>query len=530
MPPTGYLSLVLHAHLPFVRHPEYSDFLEEDWFYEAITETYIPILEVFDGLDRDGVDWRMTMSVTPTLAAMLSDPLLQYRYLQKLDNLIALSGKEIERTRWEPEFNHLARMYHERFLRARDVFVKQYGNNLINGFRRFFEEGKLELITCGATHGFLPMMVVNEQARHAQIELGCREFERHFGKRPQGIWLPECGYIEGIDEQLRDSGLRYFFTDTHGVLFAEPRPRYGVYAPIVCPKSRVAVLGRDTESSKQVWSAVEGYPGDYIYRDFYRDVGFDLDYEYLKPHLHESGLRSFLGIKYYQITGRTDHKAPYDPRAALDKAAEHAGNFMFNREKQVEWLAGSMDGRPALIVAPYDAELFGHWWFEGPDWINYLFRKMHYDQQTVKTITVPEYLDRYPNLQISQPAMSSWGYKGYCEVWCEGSNDWIYRHLHEGADRMVELARANRDVSSPLKRRALNQAARELLLVQSSDWAFIMKTGTMVEYANERTKVHVLNFNNLYEQIKHDAIDEGWLSEIERRHNLFPDIDYRIYA
>jgi 1,4-alpha-glucan branching enzyme len=527
--PLGYLALVLHAHLPYVRHPEYDDFLEEDWLYEAITETYIPLLEAFDSLESDGVDWRLTMSVTPTLAAMLADPLLQYRYLRHLDNLIGLAAKEIERTRWEPEFNHLARMYHQRFTGAREVFVNQYHNNLLHGFRRFFEAGKLELITCAATHGFLPLMVINENARRAQVEIGCREFARHFGRRPQGIWLPECGYAPGIDEQFRDAGLRYFFTDTHGVLFAEPRPRYGVYAPILCPKSNVAVLARDTESSKQVWSAIEGYPGDYNYRDFYRDVGFDLDYEYLKPHLHQCGVRSLLGIKYYKITGRTDQKLPYDPKAALDKAAEHAGNFMFNREKQVEWLSGAMDGRPALVVAPYDAELFGHWWFEGPDWISFLLRKIHFDQQTIKTITVPEYLDRHPKLQVSEPVMSSWGYKGYSEVWCEGSNDWIYRHLHEGADRMVELARANPD-PPPLRRRALNQAARELLLAQSSDWAFIMKTGTMVEYARERTRVHVNNFNHLYETICGNDVDEGWLNEVERRHNLFPDVDYRIYA
>jgi 1,4-alpha-glucan branching enzyme len=527
--PLGYLCLVLHAHLPFVRHPEYEDFLEEDWLYEAITETYIPLLDVFDSLERDGVDWRMTMSITPTLAAMLSDPLLQYRYLRHLDNLIALAGKEIERTRWEAPFHHLALMYHARFCRCREVFVNQYSNNLLGGFRRFFEAGKLELITCGATHGFLPLMTVNQNARRAQVEIGCREFERHFGRRPRGIWLPECGYVEGIDELMRDAGLTYFFTDTHGVLFAEPRPKYGIYAPILCPNTGVAALGRDTESSKQVWSAIEGYPGDYNYRDFYRDVGFDLDYEYLKPHLHATGIRSLLGIKYYKITGRTDHKLPYNPRAALERAAEHAGNFMFNREKQVEWLSGSMDGRPALIVAPYDAELFGHWWFEGPDWINLLLRKMHYDQQTVKTITVPEYLERHPKIQVSQPTLSSWGYKGYCEVWCEGSNDWIYRHLHEGADRMAELARTNPD-PAPLRRRALNQAARELLLAQSSDWAFILKTGTMVEYAKERTRVHVLNFNHLYELLRANEMDEPWLTEIERRHNLFPDIDYRIYA
>src|SRR5437016_3708449 len=463
--PLGYLCLVLHAHLPFVRHPEYDDFLEEDWLYEAITETYIPLLDIFDGLERDGVDWRMTMSVTPTLAAMLSDPLLQYRYVRHIDNLITLAGKELERTRWEPEFNHLAQMYHPRFQRARDVFVKQYGNNLLRGFRHFFETGKLELITCSATHGFLPLMNYNKKAMHAQVEVGAREFERHFGKRPQGIWLPECGYTPGVDELLRDSGIRYFFTDTHGVLYAEPRPKYGVFAPIQCKNSGVAALARDTESSKQVWSAVEGYPGDFNYREFYRDVGFDLDYEYLKPHLHEHGIRSHLGIKYYKITGRTEQKQPYDPKVALEKAAEHAGNFMFNREKQVEWLSGSMDGRPSLIVAPYDAELDGPWWFEGPDWINFLLRKMHYDQQTIKTITVPEYLDRHKKIQVSEPGFSSWGYKGYCEVWLEGSNDWIYRHLHEDADRMVELAQHYAQ-PSPLQRRALNQAARELLLSQ----------------------------------------------------------------
>jgi 1,4-alpha-glucan branching enzyme len=370
---------------------------------------------------------------------------------------------------------------------------------------------------------------INEKSVRAQIEIGAREFHRHFGKRPQGLWLPECGYAPELDMWLRDAGIRYFFTDTHAVLFAEPRPKFGVYAPILCPKSGVAVLARDTESSKQVWSAIEGYPGDYNYRDFYRDVGFDLDYEYLKPHLHQIGIRSHLGIKYYKITGRTDQKQPYNHPVALEKAAEHAGNFMFNREKQVEWLSGAMDGRPALIIAPYDAELFGHWWFEGPDWIDFLLRKMHFDQQIIKTITVPEYLDRHPKLQKGQPVLSSWGYKGYCEVWLEGSNDWIYRHLHEAADRMVELAQRYTQ-PDPLQRRALNQAGRELLLAQSSDWAFIMKTGTMVEYAQQRTRTHVLNFLHLYEQIKHGDIDESWLSQIEQRHNLFPDMDYRVYA
>src|SRR5262249_36143816 len=160
-------------------------------------------------------------------------------------------------------------------------------------------------------------------------------------------------------------------------------------APIICPKSGVVAMARDTESSKQVWSSLEGYPGDYEYREFYRDVGFDLDMEYLQPHLHSMGIRTNLGIKYYKITGTTDQKQPYAPDGAREKAAQHAGHFMFNREKQVEWLAGQMPGREPLILAPYDAELFGHWWYEGPQWIDFLLRKMHYDQQTVKTITMP---------------------------------------------------------------------------------------------------------------------------------------------
>jgi 1,4-alpha-glucan branching enzyme len=519
----------LHAHLPFVRHPEYDDFLEEDWFYEGVTETYIPLLEMMEGLERDGVDWRLTMSISPTLAAMFADPLLQYRYLRHIDNLISLASKELTRTRWQPEFHVLAQMYYDRFQRCREVFVNKYGNNLLQGFRRFYEAGKLELITCAATHGFLPLMTINWDAVRAQIEIGCREFERHFGKRPRGIWLPECGYAPGIERLLEGCGLRYFFLDTHGVLFADPRPKYGVYAPIMCPGTHVVACGRDTESSKQVWSAIEGYPGDYQYREFYRDVAFDLEYDYIRPHLHSTGIRSNLGIKYYKITGRTDHKLPYVRQDALNKAAEHAGNFMFNREKQAEWLYGVMGGRPPLIVAPYDAELFGHWWFEGPEWLDFLLRKICYDQQTIKSITIPEYLEAYPHIQISQPSFSSWGYKGYCEVWLEGSNDWIYRHLHEGANRMVELARRYPDAQG-LRRRALNQMARELLLAQSSDWAFIMKTGTMVEYAVERTRVHVLNLNALYDQIRNDDIDEPWLSVLEARHNCFPDLDYRVYA
>jgi len=523
----GYLALVLHSHLPYVRHPEHDRFLEEDWLYEAITETYIPLINVFDGLLNDGVDFRITMSLTPTLISMLTDPLLQQRYVRHINKLIELAGKEIERTRNQREFNALAHMYEDLFKNARSIFEEKYGCNLVGAFRKFQDLGKVEIITCGATHAFLPLMQ-NRNAVRAQIMVAVAHYKSYFGRNPKGFWLPECGYYEGLDEILKEAGIRYFFTDSHGLFHATPRPRYGVYAPIYC-RSGVAAFGRDIESSKQVWSSIEGYPGDYNYRDFYRDVGFDLDYEYVKPYLHPDGVRVNLGIKYYKITGKSDHKDPYIRRWALERAAEHAGNFLFNREKQVEWLAGIFKDRKPIIVAPYDAELYGHWWFEGPNWIDYLIRKAVFDQKTVRLITPSEYLKENPKCQVSTPSTSSWGYKGYAEVWLDGSNDWIYRHLHKMADRMVELAQAFPRSEGVLKR-ALNQAAREVLLAQSSDWAFILKTGSHAEYAIRRTKEHVLRFTRLYHDIQENHIDQTLLSDLEYHDNIFPDIDYRVYA
>lgn len=522
----GYLSIVLHAHLPYVRHPEHDQFLEEEWLYEAITETYIPLLRVFQSLVHDGTDFRVTMSLTPTLLSMLKDGLLQSRYLRHLEALIELSGKEIERTRRDPVFHRLAWMYHDFFKQARELFCDRYRCDLTVPFRELWEQGKLEIITCGATHGFLPLMETCPDAVRGQIRAAARTHEEILGRRPNGIWLPECGYYPGVDRILKEEGIRFFIVDTHGVLFGSPRPKFGVFAPVYC-RSGVAAFGRDSESSKSVWSAEEGYPGDYYYREFYRDVGYDLDYDYVRPYLNGDGTRKNTGIKYYRITGPTNHKEPYLPEEAARKAADHAGNFMFNREKQVEFLHSIM-GQPPIVVSPYDAELYGHWWFEGPQWLNYLLRKIHHDQRTVRTITPLEYLERHPRNQVVTPSMSSWGYNGYAEVWLNGANDWIYRHLIKAAERMVAAANA-RPHAEGLERRALNQMARELLLAQSSDWAFILKTGTHTSYAVRRTKEHLDRFIRLWEQVEKNCIDTAQLESIESIDNLFPWMDYGIY-
>ncbi len=521
----GYLCMVLHAHLPFVRHPEHEHFLEERWLYEAITETYIPLINVFERLVAENVPFRITVSLSPTLISMLTDSLLQDRYQKHLDKLIDLADREAGRTYNSP-FHATALMYQDQFRRARDTYHR-YDRNLVAAFKRLQDLGRIEVITCASTHGFLPLMFINKNAVRAQIKTAADLYAKHFGRRPPGMWLPECAYYPGIDPLLKEYGVKYFFLDTHGLLFASHRPRYGVFAPVLCP-SGVAAFGRDAESSKQVWSSNEGYPGDFDYREFYRDIGFDLDFEYVKPYIHPDGIRIHTGIKYYRITGRTNHKEPYVPANAVEKAAIHAGNFMFNRELQVKWLNRLMD-RPPIIVAPYDAELFGHWWFEGPIWLEFLFKKIHFDQKILQPVTPSDYLNLHGYNQVATPCASSWGHKGYNEMWLTRSNDWIYRHLHMAADRMVWLAEEFYH-SGGLLARALKQAARELMLAQSSDWAFIMSTGTMTEYAVRRTKTHLDNFIRLYHEISENRIDEGWLNYLESNNNIFPDIDFRAYA
>ena len=518
----GYLSLVLHAHLPFVRHPEHEKFLEESWLFEAVTETYLPLLQIMDGWRRDQLAARITLSLSPTLCAMLLDPLLRARYARHLDGLIELAGKEIHRTHWDRAFRDQAWHYHDRFSRARQTW-KQYDGNLVHAFKQFQDEGRLEIITTAATHALLPLMAGHPASLRGQIFTARDHYRSCFGRDPRGIWLPECAYAGGVEEFLQVAGIRWFILDTHGVLHARPRPRNGTFAPIFTPNG-VAAFGRDFDSSRQVWSKHEGYPGDPRYRDFYRDIGFDLDFDYVKPYLPSPDNRGFTGLKYYRITGAAGPKQIYQRDHALQAASTHAAHFLDERLAQVKQIAPLLD-RPPIIVAPYDAELFGHWWYEGPEFLDFLARKLCNEQKILSLITPGEYLHRHETNQVATPGASSWGEEGYWRVWLNETNEWIYPHLQIAQEWMSGLA-AKFPTATGLTARALRQAARELLLAQASDWPFILRAGTSPDYARRRVKDHLLRFLALHEQLTVTQVDEKWLAEIESRDNLFPEVDW----
>ncbi|QPK64799.1 DUF1957 domain-containing protein [Methylomonas sp. LL1] len=524
----GYLGIVLHAHLPYVHHPEHDSFFEENWLFEAITECYLPLVAMLDRLQQDQIRCRLTLSLSPTLITMLRDELLRDRYLRYLNRLLELAEKEVARTADHPEFHPLAQRYHLGFLEALHCYQNHYQSDLLAAFEKHQRGGRLELITTAATHGFLPLLNISEAAVRNQIEVGIATFKAHFGFAPTGFWLPECGYYPGLEILLREAGVQYFLVDSHGIMDASQLPQNGVYAPLDCGNG-VMAFGRDPACSQQVWSADEGYPGDADYREYYRDIGFDLPLDYIGPYILDGSTRINTGIKYYRVTGEGSVKAVYQPDRAEHKVRQHAEDFINKRRLQIEALTDEMT-QPPIIVAPYDAELFGHWWYEGPHWLEWVLRLASAENSGIETVSCGDYLQRYPSQQQATPSASTWGDQGYSDYWLNDSNDWIYPLLHKAGAEMEKLVADLKGLKvNELQRRALNQALRSLLLAQASDWPFILKAGTTAEYAKKRITDHLARFNYLYDSIRKNRIDERYLTALEVMDDIFPDIDFRDY-
>ena len=525
----GYLAIVLHAHLPFVRHPEHERHLEERWFYEALIECYLPILDMLDRLAGENVPVAFTMSLTPPLAAMMRDELLRKRFEGHLTRMEQLAEKEMVRLYGNEELAPLATFYREELARVRAVW-ERHGGDVVGAFCTHWDAGRIELITCSATHCYLPAMLREPAGVRAQLRLGMQSFEQLVGRKPLGMWLPECAYHPEIDSAMADAGVRFTILDTHGVTRARPQPPFGEHAPILSPGG-VAFFARDQESSRQVWSREEGYPGDAYYRDFYRDIGFDLPEEHLYGEVVGDGNRLMTGIKYYRITGKRVNKQPYIPSVAKERVWEHAGDFVRNRAMQLEHLSRTMGGVMPIVVSPYDAELFGHWWYEGPMFLEAVFRRLaegsSHSLGGVEAITLRAYLERHPVAASATPSASSWGAGGYGEVWVGPKSAWVWRHVHHATRYASWLVKKHRGATGT-KGRALDQIVRELLLLQSSDWPFILHTGTASGYALARLQAHDHRLRKLAHFVENDVStndDAKWLDDVCARDNFLWQLD-----
>ncbi|HEX9692629.1 MAG TPA: 1,4-alpha-glucan branching protein domain-containing protein [Gemmatimonadales bacterium] len=540
--------LALHSHLPWVLHhgrwPHGSD-----WLCEAALDTYLPLLEMLTALERDGVPAPITLGITPVLANQLAHP----SFADEMEHFVAerLRGAreapaDLARL-GEKHLVPLAEGWHARIERLYDRFRRADGD-LVRAFRRFEEADRLEIISSAATHGYLPLLARDESVR-LQLAVGYAEHQRLFGRAPRGCWLPECAYRPagawasdrtrtraGTDEHLAAVGFDYFFTDAHQAAAGTPlgtyhdvplgaerfdaerhdadlvRPRtvsrspYRAYDVTADGRRPVRAFVRDPRSSMQVWSRHHGYPGDEWYLEFHK-------------------IRWPGGLKLWRVTGPdTDlgDKRHYVPAAATGRAHEHARHFA----RLLESIARDQGAMGDVIVAPFDTELFGHWWFEGIDFLGECYRRLG-DTPTVRARTASQHLQEHTTGQRLQLAEGSWGAGGDHRMWMNDQTRWTWERLWPLEHRFWDVAPAA--LASEAARPVLAQATRELLLAQSSDWQFIISTGAVTDYAEQRCGFHCAQAEALVTALERNTPEAlgaaaRLADDLRARDDLFPDV------
>ncbi len=525
----------------------------EENLYECMAETYIPLLNALTELKEEGVPAHITVGITPILAEQLADEHLKTGFVTYLNTHLVAVGKDIQRfsdkTQDIPHAEHLlflARYYQQHIQKLLNDFTERYNRDVIGAFRQLQDAGCIEITTSGATHGFLPLLGTDESIE-AQVKTGVETYKKHFGRAPKGIWLPECAYRSeklmrdpqtgemlqrpAVEAFLFEHGLEYFFTEYHAIEGSQPsafRRDFGVYRSVNYVPSverpatglttfqaywmkdyPVAVLGRNERTSFQVWSAAHGYPGDGLYREF-----------------HKKDTES--GMNYWRITSKEcdfGDKMLYDPVEAFKKAEDHANHYA--------WLVKDMlkarydeTGEQSLIMVSFDTELFGHWWFEGVHWLKHVLRQLH-EFEELEVQTAGEYLKANPPKTAIDLPESTWGLGGSDWVWNNQHTDWMWPIIHEAEVRMKRLVDQHQNTTDPMKVRLLNQLLRELLLLESSDWPFLVTTFQAKDYAVDRFNAHIDNFHLLADMLASGAIDEARLTELEEVNNPFANVDYR---
>ena len=564
--PRGFLTITLHAHLPYVvNHGSWPHGIE--WLLEAAAETYLPLLRALDRLDQDNISLCCNLNLSPILLEQLAHPLFRSEFPRYLDRKItaAREDESFFLSIGDHVYAETARFWQSFFSDALQQF-EAHNRDIIGGFRRFADRGLIEIITCAATHAYMPLLGTDESLR-AQIRVAVSTHEKHLGQRPRGIWAPECGYRPaglwsypvapegatdpppfpriGIEQALSESALEFFFVDTHLVQESarihspyeflrrsgghtdtgfHPTDDRRLYHPFYVEgaydkSEAVTIFPRDPRTGLQVWSGENGYPGDENYLDFHKK-------------------RWPGGHRYWRVTGPgvdIGEKQPYVPSAAAARVREHASHFVDLVYQALS--PGFNDSVPPVLCSPFDAELFGHWWFEGVEWLETVARILHDYDTGVSLISGSAYLDRFPRGGFLALHEGSWGAEGNNQVWMNNDTAWTYAQLYAAELTCREICSSPRGRDGGLGERIVKQLCRELLLLESSDWQFLITTGAARDYAELRFNTHHEQFNDLHSLWKilceGRSLDDRQLerlSDIEERDNIFADIDPGLWA
>jgi 1,4-alpha-glucan branching enzyme len=562
--PRGHFLLILHSHLPLVlghgRWPHGSD-----WLSEVTIGCYLPLLDVLQRKAAGGRRALLTINLTPVLCEQLAHP--AYRpeieaFLRQRLESVDENRAHFERT-GQADLAALTRFWETTYARLLEQFAAIDGD-VLGAFRRLADAGVLELITSAATHGYLPLLA-REESIDLHLRVARAAHQRHFGAAPRGIWLPECGYRpryewtppagqlkgkvrrrrRGLEEFLAPHGLEYFITDAHLLRGGEPLSAYRDYYPalravasgVEHPAYRrersphrpyvVASRGgageavtftRDPRTTMQVWSRDAGYPGEGVYLEFHKK--------------HFPG-----GVRYWRVTDPKSDlgaKLIYDQKAARDASSVHAAHF-------VQLVCQVLDGevhrssRPGMTCNPYDTELFGHWWFEGPAFLDSALDQLPAAGILIDTLS--GYLAVNPPSEAITLLEGSWGEGGDHRVWLNRDTEWTWEMAYAAEEEFWVLAAGIAWDGRPLLGRLMAQLARELLLLQSSDWQFLITTQAARNYAETRFAEHYAHFTRLAHAIRQvaegqslSAADEAFLATREAQDFPFPDVLEHIRA
>lgn len=567
--PRGFLTITLHAHLPYVvNHGSWPHGIE--WLLEAAAETYLPLLRAFDRLDHDNIALNCNLNLSPILLEQLAHPVFRAEFPRYLERKItaAREDESFFLSMGEHGFAETARFWQSFFNDALQQF-EALNRDIVAGFRSLADRGIIEVITCAATHGYMPLLGTDESLR-AQIRVAVATHEKHLGQRPRGIWAPECGYRPaglwsypvapegiteppsfsriGIEQALSESSLEFFFVDTHLVQESarihspyeflrrssgnashnddsfHPSDDRRLYHPFYVEgaydnRDAVTIFTRDPRTGLQVWSGENGYPGDENYLDFHKK-------------------RWPGGHRYWRVTGpRVDigDKQPYIPSAAAARIREHASHFVDLVYQALS--PGFNDSVPPVLCSPFDAELFGHWWFEGVEWLETVARILHDYDTGIALTTGSAYLDRFPRGGFLALHEGSWGAEGNNQVWMNDETAWTYAHLYAAEISCRDICSSAEWRDGELGERIVKQLCRELLLLESSDWQFLITTGAARDYAELRFNTHLDQFNDLrslwFALRREGSLNDDQLNRlaaIEERDSIFADIDPSLWS
>jgi len=561
----GSFTFVLHGHLPYVMaHGRWPHGM--DWLNEAAAESYIPLLKVLTELTEAGRSPRLTLGLTPVLCEQLTNEDFKMEFGQYLSRKIQ-AAEEDRRTFEQWNRKGLARMavrWSDHYRQIKEDFENRYAGDIVGAFRQLQDQGHLEIITCAATHGYLPLLGLDDNVR-AQVRVGVKAYQSHFGRQPRGIWLPECAYRpaykwsppveteavpknlprQGLEEILAENDLEYFVVDSAllkggqaiGVYIDRfealrrlwrqfesqyrerpedvektPQQVYLVGQPVE-GKRPVAVFTRDPRTGLQVWSGKHGYPGDGWYLDFHKK--------------HYPG-----GHRYWRVTSSESdlaEKEEYDPDKATQRIPENAMHFV-DLAKEILRTHHRETGQKGILCAPFDAELFGHWWFEGPQWLGHVLTRIDEDAELELT-TCSRFLDEARPVEVVSLPEGSWGQGGYHYIWLNEWTEWTWKHIYEDEAKMAKLLGEFGKKADDKLKDILAQMARELLLLEASDWQFLISTWSARDYAELRLAEHHQSFQRLAAMAERygrgEWVDPGewnFLGECRRKDDLFPSL------